>query len=51
MVVEVPDEAALQRITKLAAGLSLLPASATDLAASLGITHYPVLITQDGFEQ
>ncbi len=51
MVVEVPDEAALERITELAAGLSLLPASATDLAASLGITHYPVLITQDGFEQ
>lgn len=51
MIVEVPDEAALERITELAAGLSLLPASATDLAASLGITHYPVLITQDGFEQ
>ena len=51
MVVEVPDEAALERITELAAGLSLLPASASDLAASLGITHYPVLITQDSFEQ
>ena len=51
MVVEVPNEAALQRVTELAGGLSLLPASATDLAASLGITHYPVLITQDSFEQ
>jgi integrating conjugative element protein (TIGR03765 family) len=51
MVVEAPDEAALQRVTELAGGLSLLPASATDLAASLGITHYPVLITRDNFEQ
>ena len=51
MVVEVPDEAALQRIAELAGGLPLLPASATDLAENLGITHYPVLITQDGFEQ
>ena len=51
MVVEVADEAALQHITELAGGLPLLPASATDLAAKLGITHYPVLITQDSFEQ
>jgi len=51
LVVEVPDESALQRIIELAAGLTLLPASGSDLAESLGLAHYPVLITQDGIEQ
>ena len=51
LIVEVPDEAALQRLTALAAGLTLWPASGSDLAETLGLTHYPVLITQDGIEQ
>jgi len=51
LIVEVPDEAALQRIIALAAGLTLLPASGSDLVKSLSLTHYPVLITQDGIEQ
>jgi len=51
LIVEVPDEAALQRIIALAAGLTLLPASGSDLAETLDLTHYPVLITQDGIEQ
>ncbi len=51
LIVEVPDEAALQRIIELAAGLTLLPASGSDLAETLNLTHYPVLITQDGIEQ
>lgn len=51
LIVEVPDETALQRIIELAAGLTLLPASGSDLAETLNLTHYPVLITQDGIEQ
>lgn len=51
LIVEVPEEAALQRIIALAAGLTLLPASGSDLAETLDLTHYPVLITQDGIEQ
>ncbi len=41
----------LQTIAKLAAGLSVMPASASDIAKALGISHYPVLITPHGIEQ
>ncbi len=51
LIVEVPDEVALQKIIELATGLTLLPASGSDLAKSLSLAHYPVLITQDGIEQ
>ena len=51
MLVEVPDEAALNRLIALAKGLTLLPASGSDLAESLDLDHYPVLITKDGIEQ
>ena len=41
----------LQAIAKLAAGLSVMPASASDIAKALGLSHYPVLITPHGIEQ
>ena len=41
----------LQTIAELAAGLSVMPASASDIAKALGISHYPVLITPHGIEQ
>lgn len=41
----------LQAIAELAAGLSVMPASASDIAKALGISHYPVLITPHGIEQ
>ncbi|MES9897693.1 MAG: integrating conjugative element protein [Sedimenticola sp.] len=41
----------LRTITALADGLSILPASATDIAKALGISHYPVLISAHGIEQ
>ena len=41
----------LQAIAKLAAGLSVMPASASDIANALGISHYPVLISPRGIEQ
>ena len=47
LVVDVPDLQALTRLATLAGGLTLLPASGSDLARSLGLNHYPVLITSD----
>ncbi len=41
----------LRMITELADGLSILPASASDIAKALGISHYPVLISAHGIEQ
>jgi len=41
----------LRAIARLADGLSIQPASATDIAEALGIRHYPVLISSHGIEQ
>ena len=51
LIVEVPDEATLNRLVGLAQGLNLMPASGADLADTLGLTHYPILITKDGISQ
>ena len=41
----------LRTIAELADGLSILPASAVDIAKALGVAHYPVLISAHGIEQ
>ncbi len=41
----------LRTIVELADGLSILPASASDIAKALGVSHYPVLISAHGIEQ
>ena len=41
----------LRTIARLADGLAILPASATDIARALGIKHYPVLISSERIEQ
>ena len=41
----------LRSIAELADGLSILPASGSDIAKALGISHYPVLISAHGIEQ
>ena len=41
----------LRTIAELADGLSILPASASDIANALGISHYPVLISTHAIEQ
>ena len=51
LLVEVPDETSLRALIALGDGLTLVPASGSDLAAALGLTHYPVLITSDHLEQ
>ena len=51
MLVQADTLADLHTIAELADGLSILPASASDIAKALGISHYPVLITTHGIEQ
>jgi len=41
----------LRTIAELADGLSILPASASDIAKALGLSHYPVLISAHGIER
>jgi len=51
MLVQAETVSDLQAIAGLADGLSILPASASDIARALGISHYPVLISRHGIEQ
>jgi integrating conjugative element protein (TIGR03765 family) len=49
-IVEVRSAADLQALRALVPNLTLVPASADDLAQRLGIRHYPVLITPTAIE-
>lgn len=51
LVVNVNDSAALRGLQSQAPDLTLLPASASDIARRLQLTHYPVLITDRGLSQ
>ncbi|EKS3673625.1 integrating conjugative element protein [Salmonella enterica] len=51
LVVNVNDSATLRELQAGAPGLTLLPASASDIAHRLQLTHYPVLITDRGLSQ
>lgn len=51
LVVNVSSESGLDALSKLAGGLKLLPVSGSDLAKRLGLSHYPVLLTEKGIEQ
>jgi len=51
MLVQADTLKDLSTIAELANGLSILPASATDIGQALGIKHYPVLISAKGIEQ
>ena len=51
MLVEAETLDDLRIITEIAKGLPILPASASDIAEALDLSHYPVLITKDGIEQ
>ena len=46
---ETPED--LHTMATIAAGLPLLPATATDLVKTLALTHVPVLISRRGIEQ
>ncbi len=51
MLVQADTRDDLQAIAELAAGLSVMPTSASDIAKALGVSHYPLLITPHGIEQ
>ena len=51
MLVQAETMDDLQTIARLADGLSILPASGSDIAKALGVSHYPVLISAHGIEQ
>jgi integrating conjugative element protein (TIGR03765 family) len=51
LVVKVESKSALDRLRQAAAGLTLTPVSADDLAHRLNLRHYPVLITANSIEQ
>lgn len=51
MLVEAANLDDLRVTAALANGLPILPASASDIAEALDLSHYPVLITRDGIEQ
>ena len=50
MLVQAESIDHLTAVAALAHGLSILPASAADIAAALKIVHYPVLITRNRIE-
>ena len=51
LLVQADNEEDVRRVGEAAQGLSITPGSGTDLARILGLRHYPVLITRDGFMQ
>lgn len=51
LVVNVASEEALEDLQKHAEGLQLLPVSGSDLAKRLGLSSYPLLLTEQGLEQ
>ena len=51
MLVQADSQEDLRIIAELANGLSILPASGSDIAQALGISHYPVLISTNSIEQ
>ncbi|EMW0342817.1 integrating conjugative element protein [Escherichia coli] len=51
MIVNVADESSLRVLRELAPGVVMVPASGSVLARRLQISHYPVLITDNGLSQ
>jgi integrating conjugative element protein (TIGR03765 family) len=51
MLVQAETVEDLRLVAELANGLLILPASATDIAEALGLSHYPVLISGKGIAQ
>ena len=51
ILIEAHNVEQIEELMTLAKGLRLVPASAESFAAQLGLTHYPVLLSKDGWEQ
>lgn len=51
LLVEAKDYQEIEAVLKIAEGLRLVPASAEGFATRLGLTHYPILLSKEGWEQ
>jgi integrating conjugative element protein (TIGR03765 family) len=51
LLVEAKDRQEVEAVLAIAEGLRLVPASAEGFAAKLGLTHYPILLSKEGWEQ
>ena len=51
LLIEAKDREDIETMQALAEGLRLVPASAEDFAVRLGLTHYPILLSKEGWEQ
>jgi len=51
LLVEAKDRQEVEAVLKIAEGLRLVPASAEGFATRLGLTHYPILLSKEGWEQ
>ena len=51
MLVQAETSEDLHATADLSGGLPIMPASASDIATALNISHYPVLVTSQGIEQ
>jgi len=50
LLVEAKDRQEVEAVLKIAEGLRLVPASADGFATQLGLTHYPILLSKEGWE-
>jgi integrating conjugative element protein (TIGR03765 family) len=51
LLIQAEDKKDVKAMFILAQGLRLVPASAEGFAAELGLTHYPILLSNQGWEQ
>ena len=51
LLVEAKDRQEIEAVLAIAEGLRLVPASAEGFAAELGLSHYPILLSKEGWEQ
>jgi integrating conjugative element protein (TIGR03765 family) len=51
LLIQAEDKKDVEAMLILAQGLRLVPASAEGFAAELGLTHYPILLSNQGWEQ
>jgi len=51
LLIQAKDKKDVEAMFVLAQGLRLVPASAEGFAAGLGLTHYPILLSNQGWEQ
>lgn len=51
LLVEAKDRQEVEAVLAVAKGLRLVPASAESFATKLGLSHYPILLSKEGWEQ